>query len=741
MGLLRSEARAGPQALAVAYPALTLSLLTLLPARGALLFILQPGLADHSFHIFSLLGPPTSDLRPLALHLPDALTALALAAALLALASAIARACPSPDDTRPLAHGVLAAALLQLVLAAAHRLTGATSIFWVSGVPAWSRTDFFGSFVSPNHAGALLAASVPLALAAVRGLPGAGLAVLLSAGVLATGSRGALLALAAGGLLYILRTGSDTARMAALISATSVILAAIVAGPRRAALWLSLRIIPEDHLQDLSGRRTEIWADTLALIRRSPWLGVGPGGFADGFKLARTSPVFSLTSQAHNDFLQLLAEAGVLAGALWLLAGGLAIGHAARQPGRLSAGWVAAAAALSTAALVDFPLQIPALSLLGAILLGALLAGAPARVPRLRAAGLAAAGLALLLVGGRLLLPHPDTLTAQAEQEGTSAETAEALYRRALWLAPQTHRALLGMGGLRWQAGRLDEAAEFYAVAAEGYPTLPWPWLNLARLRAAQGDLEGAAAAWQRMLAQNLPDNDNARPWLEEALALGSDPAWAAQHVLPARADRLRLGARMLTDRVDTPETRAAAEALYQQAVALDPVSGVVYAGALVAWKRPADALAVLAPLPEELCPAARLAAKAHALLGEHEEARRRLAQAQRTCPQKEQAELAEGLLCVRMMLGEADALEKVAARLARGRPDPGGQRALIAALVAEEARGHPQRERLLDALEVLILEGDATLAEMDAYSSVVAGRAIEAEGLGKALRGGVCRW
>ena len=70
------------------------------------------------------------------------------------------------------------------------------------------------------------------------------------------------------------------------------------------------------------GGRLAIWRDTISMIRDFPLLGVGLGGWPAIFPHYRSRPWFPLAfREAHNDYLQLFAETGVVGVALvgWIL--------------------------------------------------------------------------------------------------------------------------------------------------------------------------------------------------------------------------------------------------------------------------------------------------------------------------------------------------------------------------------------------------------------------------------------
>lgn len=83
---------------------------------------------------------------------------------------------------------------------------------------------------------------------------------------------------------------------------------------------------------DISGSRYGIWANTLELIRRYPWFGVGFGEFNFAWTLTpfphRPTAFFDHT---HNIVLQLLVEFGIPLGGLVLLLLGIALWQAFRR--------------------------------------------------------------------------------------------------------------------------------------------------------------------------------------------------------------------------------------------------------------------------------------------------------------------------------------------------------------------------------------------------------------------------
>jgi O-antigen ligase len=118
-----------------------------------------------------------------------------------------------------------------------------------------------------------------------------------------------------------------------------------------------------------------VWKDTLSMIRANPVFGVGLGAYSTAFPVYTKSDGSIRVPQAHNDYLQALADCGIPGAVivLWfivLIFRSVARGMKSRDP--LMAGLALGAGASIFAILVhsvfDFNLQLPANALLFLIL-------------------------------------------------------------------------------------------------------------------------------------------------------------------------------------------------------------------------------------------------------------------------------------------------------------------------------------------------------------------------------------
>ena len=121
--------------------------------------------------------------------------------------------------------------------------------------------------------------------------------------------------------------------------------------------------------------RQVIWRDTLAMIRAHPLLGVGIGAYQTVFPMYGHSEGSTIVEFAHNDYLQALADGGIVAGALavWFIIvifRAFARGTKSREPltSALALGAGAGIFAILVHSLFDFNLQLPSNALLFLVL-------------------------------------------------------------------------------------------------------------------------------------------------------------------------------------------------------------------------------------------------------------------------------------------------------------------------------------------------------------------------------------
>ena len=122
--------------------------------------------------------------------------------------------------------------------------------------------------------------------------------------------------------------------------------------------------VPEVH----GGSRWLLWKDSVGILRDHRWVGAGLGSFVTVYTLYQTVPLDLITQHAHNDYVEALAESGLVGGILVVLALIMFLRITIRNVAGRSASereWIQMGAAIACYGLlvhsfVDFNLHIPA---------------------------------------------------------------------------------------------------------------------------------------------------------------------------------------------------------------------------------------------------------------------------------------------------------------------------------------------------------------------------------------------
>jgi O-antigen ligase len=256
-------------------------------------------------------------------------------------------------------------------------LSSTTKLYWVRtpSMGGW----IYGPYVNHNHYAGLMEMLVPIPLvfSLTRGARGPGkvlagiAAAIMASTIFLSGSRGGMIA-------FVIQMGT----LAAIVvwrqksRAVTLALAAFLVVGVGLVLWLGgaelarrLATVHSETRTELSGGlRLSIDRDTLKMFAVKPITGWGMGVFPDVYPQFRSFHTNFFINEAHNDYLQLLVEAGGLGFAvmLWFL------WTLFRSASRKMKNWtedtngaIALAALLGVTgilihSLVDFNLQIPA---------------------------------------------------------------------------------------------------------------------------------------------------------------------------------------------------------------------------------------------------------------------------------------------------------------------------------------------------------------------------------------------
>jgi O-antigen ligase/tetratricopeptide (TPR) repeat protein len=449
---------------------------------------------------------------------------------------------------------LLAAFLASAVAVAVSSLTRDTPL--APALPDWSQQ--IGQFPNRNQTGDLLMmagigcfarALSDLLNRKKRGLIWMALTGLFTAAIIENGSRGAAVLLGLGLLLLFGFTGKLRRHgLTSWFVVAVVIVAALCLFYYEGSIILSRF---RDLLGNTQGGRLQIYQDTLLMISRSPWWGVGLGNFMGFFNVHRpfTGKDDWYALHPESDWLWLGAEMGV--GGLLVFA--LLVFFAFRIYLGKSPFPVLTHASLTIAiAFLLHSLFDVGGHRTGAVWTCLFLVGLGAfrpnstpvyRVPRflLRLAGLFLLAVALLRVQSMSTQPWMPTRGSQAEIESLvpdepSAPEQKALLDRALGWAPLEWR-------LYYQRGVVAERTNQFSAAADDFrrclfldpstSTLPLSIADVCRLN----NLPAALQAWREALRRcrgaardpvyqhifENPDLDE-RTRLQLATLAGDDP-------------------------------------------------------------------------------------------------------------------------------------------------------------------------------------------------------------------------
>jgi putative inorganic carbon (HCO3(-)) transporter len=349
----------------------------LLPLPPWLLHLVSPG----SFHFYdevSLL--PLSDWRPISVNPADTARGFAFLAGMSLLYAAVFREFRDDRWRRRLAGTVVVTGLVMTVAALIQAASPEPTKIYGIWKPVWDWA-VFGPYVNRNHFAGYLAMAIPLSLGLTAealvdlatewsrrprgwvalGEPAGNAAVrrfayatVLLVGLLASRSRGGLM-----GATLSLGALPMTTKGRSRVLVSVVLVAIILSG----LYWIDLGPTRQAfESRGIRASRVDLWRDSLHVFPHFPLLGCGFDAFATAYPTYQTLPRYDWYGEVHNEYLQVLIEAG-LAGAvlmgllLWIL---LRAAVRAARESPLDGGILGALLACCFHNLVDFNWQIPA---------------------------------------------------------------------------------------------------------------------------------------------------------------------------------------------------------------------------------------------------------------------------------------------------------------------------------------------------------------------------------------------
>ncbi|MGE0704948.1 MAG: O-antigen ligase family protein [Vicinamibacterales bacterium] len=181
-----------------------------------------------------------------------------------------------------------------------------------------------------------------------------------------TGSRSGVAAFAVSMMVMAMfiarRVDSRRVRRAA-IAYIFTLIAGVVAWGGAGATYARFELVSQDI-----GGRLSAWSDTLRIIQDFPLFGTGLGTYRQAMLIYQTRFRETVFAQAHNDYLQIVAEGGLfllipIVFLLWVVIGTivrrLRSGDDDALTSWIRAGAVAGLAGIAAQSLVEFTLQIP----------------------------------------------------------------------------------------------------------------------------------------------------------------------------------------------------------------------------------------------------------------------------------------------------------------------------------------------------------------------------------------------
>ena len=273
---------------------------------------------------------PFNAWRPLSIH-----AAATRESVLLAITAALifwsARAILSRGGARLLCSFVAAIGFVVAVVALAQHATAPTTIYW-RWMPVDPGARPYGPFIDRNHLATWLIMAISLSAGAVavrlstsapgvralmlEGLAGSTVLGLGALGMMlialvATLSRSGMVGLVAAAGCGAMLGARTMRRRSGLTAAAALAILLLALAFWTNAQGLTARV--ESTLATVSPvSRLMIWRDTLGIVRDFPWMGTGAGTFADVMIQYQRSATRILFNHAHNEYLQLLAEGGIV---------------------------------------------------------------------------------------------------------------------------------------------------------------------------------------------------------------------------------------------------------------------------------------------------------------------------------------------------------------------------------------------------------------------------------------------
>jgi O-antigen ligase len=291
--------------------------------------------------------------------------------------------------------------LAMAVFALLQHFTWNGRFYWIR--PMGDLVAPFGPFISHSlFAGHMeLLVFIPAGVALAGGIRGSArlflvfAAIIMSLSIILSLSRGGIISLAAGLLFLVIMSGFVKYRVpefklglriqgreSIVNLRTVLVILGMLSIIALGIIWLGPEPVinrvaqgqltsADPQVQTFYSNRGWIWQDTWRMIRANLVTGVGLGGYETAYPTYSATDGTLKVSEAHNDYLQILADGGIIGGALalWFLFALLravfrGVWVRDRLLGSLALGSGASVFALLTHSFFDFNLQIPSTAMM-----------------------------------------------------------------------------------------------------------------------------------------------------------------------------------------------------------------------------------------------------------------------------------------------------------------------------------------------------------------------------------------
>jgi O-antigen ligase len=244
----------------------------------------------------------------------------------------------TPHRLRTVVRTIMIFGFLLAMFGLTQSVISPTRVYWVREL---EQSTAFGPFINRHH----FAGYMELTLALPLGLLFAGavdkekrviylfVAALMSIALVMTSSRGGVVSLVAEIFFFVVVSGlwrnegqrrskkqSRLKRAAAKVALGFALVIGLFVGVLLlGGDWSLNRLVDSVNTNDPTTGRTHFWAVTVEMIKAHPFVGTGLGAFGVIYTRFDSRNGLMRLEQAHNDYLQILSDGGIIGALLGLL--------------------------------------------------------------------------------------------------------------------------------------------------------------------------------------------------------------------------------------------------------------------------------------------------------------------------------------------------------------------------------------------------------------------------------------